>query len=203
MKLLSLFAAVCLFSSLLAAQTKVTSFHSTAESADVTVTINGTFLTLGVSRGDDSDFLSISSTVQNPDGTVTETSAFGNIPGADFTNSGLNRMRLNVDTSQVPGFSSTTCTFTVTPPFTSTCSPGPLGVVQADWINNRISSETVLFENHQTFLSFETIDSHVDSELSSADASGSFLGFSFSVADNASVGLNRDTTITITQVERN
>lgn len=199
MRLLSLFAAVCLFTSLLAAQTTVTSFHSTAESAAVTATVNGAQISVSVFRGDSSAFIDFFSDAENPDGSITETFGLGTIPGADFTNNGMEHMSLNVDTSQVPGFSSTTCTFTFTPFFNSSCSQGPLGVFQVDWTNNRITSSTLLSEDHETRGGSETVDSHVDSDQSSADASGSFLGLSFSAADNGVVSLNRDTTITITQ----
>jgi hypothetical protein len=200
MKPLSLFAAVCLFSSLLAGQTTVTSFHSTAESAGLNITVNKTGITLSIFRGDTGAFLFYFASTQNSDGSVTQTVANGEIPGEDFTTGGMEHMTLNVDTSQVAGFQSTSCTVTFAPSFSSSCSPGPLGVIQINWTNNRIFSTSTVLENHETPLSGPIkIDTHVDADQSSADASGSFLGLSFTAPNQGSIDLNRSTTITITQ----
>lgn len=197
MKSLSLAAVVCLFSSLLAAQS-TTSFHSSAEAAFALANVNGTFIEIEVNRGDTSAFLETFATTSNPDGSVTSTDQFGTIPNADFVNNGLQHMSLNVDTSQVPGFKSVTCTASFTPFFTETCGQGPLGIIQVNWINNRITTTSFLEEQHLTEGGLE-VHKHIDSDATSANASGSYLGLSFPVADLANIQLNRDTTITITQ----
>jgi hypothetical protein len=197
MKLLSVAAALCLFSSLLAAQS-TTSFHSKAEGASVSATVNGTAIDIQVSRGASSTNLLTLTLTQNPDGSFTSTEGFGAIPNADFVNGGLQHMSLNVDTSQVPGFRSVSCTVSFTPFFTETCGQGPLGLIQVNWVNNRITTSSVLEEEHLTSGGL-TVDTHTDADTSSANASGSYLGLSFPVADNASVRMNRNTTITITQ----
>lgn len=197
MRPLSSVAAVCLFSSLLAAQT-TTSFHSAGGGAFAVTNVNGTAIQIDVNRGDTSALLLTFTSTQNPDGSVTTTTGSGTIPNADFFSSTLEHMSLNVDTSQVPGFQSTTCTSSFTPFFTETCGPGPLGVIQVNWVNNRIIIISGVQEQHRTFFGV-TVDLHIDASADSANASGSFLGLSFSSANNAFVQTNRDTTITITQ----
>lgn len=198
MKPLLSVAAVCLLSTLLAAQ-KTTSFHSTEESAFALGNANGTQVQVDVFRGDTSAFLFTFTLTLNADGSFAATDGFGTIPTADFTNGGLEQMSLNVDTSQVPGFQSTSCTFSFTPFFSESCTQGPLGVIQVHWTNTRIISESLLFEDHQTVGGSLTVDSHVDSTQTSAQASGSYLGLSFVTMGQAFMDLNRDTTITITQ----
>lgn len=200
MKPLSLLAAVFLFSSLLAAQTTVTSFHSTAESAGFNATVNGTGITLDIFRGDTGAFLFYFVSTQNSDGSVTQVVGSGEIPNEDFSRTGMERMSLNVDLSQVAGFQSTSCVLTFAPFFTSSCSPGPLGKIQIDWTSNRIFSTSTLLEEHETPASGPIkIDTHVDADQSSADLSGSFFGLSFTAPNQGSIDLNRSTTITITQ----
>lgn len=196
MKAISL-AAVCLFSSLLAAQT-TTSFHSKAEGAFALVNANNTSTEIQVNRGDTSTFLDVFAVTPGSNGGFTVTSGFGTIPNADFVTSGLQRMALNVDTSQVPGFQSVTCTVSFTPFFNETCQPGPVGLIQINWTGNRIQTFSVIEERHTTQGGL-TVDLHINADQISANASGSYLGFSFPAADNAITDMNHDTTITIIQ----
>jgi len=198
----SLIATMCLFSSLLAAQT-TTTFRVTAESATALATVNGTRISIEVGRGNalgaPVSFLDIFTSTSNPDGSITFSIGIGTIPNEDFFTANLEQMSVNVDTSQVPGFQSTICTFSFTPFFQSTCSAGPLGVVQVNWKNNRITSRRLFVEAHETFGGSVTENAHEDQDQSSADADGSVLGFSFSAADRAFVIMNHDTTITVTR----
>lgn len=196
MKAISL-AAVCLFSSLLAAQT-ATSFHSKAEGAFVFVNANNTSTEIQVNRGDTATFLDVFATTPGENGGFTVTSGFGTIPNADFVTNGFQRMALNVDTSQISGFQSVTCTVSFTPFFNETCQPGPLGLIQINWIANGIETFNGLEERH-TSQGGLTVDLHIDSTNHSANASGSYLGFSFPAAGAASTAINKDTTITIIQ----
>lgn len=190
-------AVVCLFSSLLAAQS-TTAFHSSAEGAFVFVNTNNTGVEIEVDRGNTSAFLMIFAVTPDSNG-FTVTSEFGAIPNADFVTNGFQHMALNVDTSQVPGFQSTTCTISFTPSFTETCVQGPLGVIQANWNSNRISTFSTQEERH-TAQNGLTVDMSINSVNDSASASGSYLGLSFSGATVASTDINKDTTITITQM---
>ena len=199
MKPLSLGAAVCLFSSLLAAQT-TTTFHSTAEGAFALVNINNMAVEIEVDRGNTQTFLMVFATTPGPNGGFTVTSSFGMIPNDDFVTNGssLQRMALNVDTSQVPGFQSTTCTVSFTPSFTETCGQGPLGLIQINWIGNGITAFKTV-EERQTTQGGLKVDVHINADQISANASGSYLGSSFPAAAVASTDNNHDTTITITQ----
>jgi hypothetical protein len=198
MKILPVYAAMCLFSTVLVAQT-TTSFHSTAEGAFLRTSVNGTEISIDVLRGSTESSLMAFAVTSNSDGSTTEVSALGAIPNADFVNGGVEHMSLNVDTSQVPGFRSTSCTFSFTPFFTSSCSQGPTGLIQVNWTNNRINSTSVLRERHLTIGGSVTIDFHENFDENSANANGTFLGLVFSASDDASIRLNRETTITITQ----
>ena len=198
MKPLWLFAAVCLLSSLLAAQT-TTSFHTSGAGASAIAHAQGTQISISVGRDVSSTLLIASSFTRNSDGSITQTFGIGKIPNDDFTNGGIEHMSLNVDTSQVPGFRSESCTFSFTPFFTSTCGQGPVGLIQVNWTDNNITSTSVVREDHRTIGGSVTIDSHVNSNESSADARGSFLGLSFPSVDRATVGLGRNTSITVTE----
>lgn len=197
MKLISLAAVVCLFFSLLPAQT-TTSFHSNAEGAFVLVNTNNTAAEIEVDRGNTATFLSVFATTPGPNDGFTVTSEFGAIPNADFVTSGFQRMAVNVDTSQVPGFQSVTCTVSFTPFFSETCQAGPLGLIQVNWNSNGITAFSTVEERHTTQGGL-TVDVHNNSDDHSANASGSYLGLSFSAETVASTNINKDTTITITQ----
>jgi hypothetical protein len=203
MKILSFLLAVCCCSSLLAAQQQTTSFHATAEGASVNATIDATNVFVSVARGffanQPGTFMGISSFTQNPDGSFTFLFGNGTIPDQDYTNAGMEQMDLNVDTSQVSTFHLTQCTFTFTPFFSSTCGAGPTGAVQIHWTNNKIMTKRFLVDSRRTFPVAITVREHSDQDISSADASGSVLGLSFSNEPRGQVILNRDTTITITQ----
>src|SRR5438093_1503206 len=114
MRPLSLIAAVCLLSSLLAAQT-TTRFRVTAESAAVRASVNGTEISVDVARGNalgaPVTFLDIFTSTSNADGSFTFSIGIGTIPNEDFFTANVEQMSVNVDTSQVPGFESTICTF--------------------------------------------------------------------------------------------
>ena len=195
MKTLSSFVAACLFSSLLAAQT-TRSFHSSAEGASVSATVNGISIGIEVDRGASSTNLLTLTLIQNPDGSFTSTEGFGTIPNADFVNEGLEHLSLTVDTSKIPGFESVACTVSFTPFLTETCGQGPLGLIQVNWVNDRIIKSNLLEERHFT-QGGSRIDTHTDADINSANASGSYLGLSFPAADFGFVSMNRNTTITI------
>lgn len=197
MKPISFAAAVCLLSSLLAAQT-TTSFHSKAEGAFALVNANNTAAEIQVNRGDSSTFLDVFATTPGSNGGFTVTSEFGTIPNSDFVTNGFQRMALNVDTSQVPGFQSVTCTVSFTPFFSETCQAGPLGLIQVNWNSNGIETFSVM-EERQTTQGGLKVDLNINSTNHSANASGSYLGSSFPAAGAASTAINNDTTITITQ----
>jgi hypothetical protein len=130
----------------------------------------------------------------NPDGTTTTVIGFGNIPNDAFTNQGPSKMSLDVDTSQVAGFSNTTCIFT--PDFT--CSPSPGGPVQIAWRANGLLSEAGTSHSvNTTGPVTEKINGY--GSASSADAQGSVLGFTISSTGSAfEAGISSGHTHTIT-----
>lgn len=72
-------------------------------------------------------------------------------------------------------------------------------MIQANWNSNRISTFSTQEERH-TAQNGLTVDMSINSVNDSASASGSYLGLSFSGATVASTDINKDTTITITQM---
>ncbi|HXB20227.1 MAG TPA: hypothetical protein VNV88_02540 [Candidatus Solibacter sp.] len=183
-----------------AAQTET--FHARDAFAQTHFDVSGGEVDISVFRGPDGSggtntFLSYGSFVENPDGSATSTSGFGVIPSSAFDAQTLQHVTLNVDTSQVAGFRATTCIFSVT--FTVTCTDGsPLGLIQIDWQPNGASSTKSV--QHLSFTSGPfTRHLDFDQDESSADASGSYLGSSFTDPGRALVGKARDSTVSITR----
>jgi len=163
-------------------------------------------ITLEVTKGSDangnpSTLLRFHIESRNPDGTTTSVIGFGPIPNEAFVTHGPSKMSLNVDTSQVAGFSNTICIFTPSPHFGFTCSPSQGGPVQIDWRGNGLNSEseTVHLET-TTGPVTEKSDGHGD--LGSADTEGSVLGVTFSSRGEAFgsfISSGHGHTITITK----
>jgi hypothetical protein len=141
--------------------------------------------------------LDFSTFIANPDGSYTYSFGYGNIPNSAFTGNNAQHMSLNVDTSQVPGFQTQTCTVSYVPTYSYTCTDGPFGVIQLDWQNNGYSSsatkQALTWTNGPM-----THSSSSDSTYVSANASGTFLGAA--VTDYAStMGTDKNRYITITK----
>lgn len=184
---------------LAAAQTTV--FHGNDATAQTGFQIPGGEVGISVFRGPDgaggtNTFLDFGSFVENPDGSGSSTFGFGVIPESAFDAHTLQHVRLNVDISQISGFRVTTCTFT---PTTFTCADGgSVGSIQVDWQQNGISSSRSI--QHSTFTSGPfTRKFDTDEDISSADATGTYFGTSFTDSGRASVGKARNATVTITQ----
>lgn len=132
----------------------------------------------------------------NPDGSYTYGYGYGNIPRAAFVANNLQRVSLNLDTSQVAGFQAMTCTVVYQPVYSQTCSPGPFGVIQITWQQNGQSSTKTNSNSNIVNGPFKT---HIvrDETDSSANSSGTFLGTT--VLDyGAEVGLDHGSEIDIT-----
>ncbi len=179
-------------------------FHSSGAFAEVTFVANGSFVDLFVARGCPTSvcsdpnigtFINWFAFAVNPDGSFSFTEGDGVIPDSAFQSSTLQHMSLNVDTSQVPGFTTVTCT--VAPGGISSCTNGPFGVMQADWQQTKASSSDVI-EDIQTTQGPFVYQSHNDQIFDSAVASGNFLGTAFG-PNSAQVGSNRNTTRNITR----
>lgn len=185
--------------SLAAAQAKT--FHGNDATAQTGFAVPGGEVGISIFRGPDgaggtNTFLDFGSFVENPDGSGSSTFGFGVIPDSAFDAHTLQHVTLNVDLSQISGFRVTTCTFTRT---TFTCADsGPVGVIQVDWQQNGISSSRSIQHLTSTFGPF-TRKLDTDQDLSSADATGTYFGTSFTDPGRASVGKARLSDLTITQ----
>jgi len=183
---------------LVAAQ--ATTFHGNDATAQTHFAVPGGGVDIFVFRGPDgaggtNTFLDFGRFVENPDGSGSSTFGFGVIPNSAFDANTLQHVTLNVDISQISGFRVTTCTFT---PTTFTCADGgSVGPIQVDWQQNGISSSRSI--QHSTFTSGPfTRKLDTDEDLSSADASGTYFGTSFTDTGRASVGKARQSDLTIT-----
>jgi hypothetical protein len=153
--------------------------HQEGAAASVPISQDGGFTSLNVSRGTDPQgnpqtFLFYDTFLNTADG-VVETVASGLIPNDAFQGDSAAHLRLNVDTSQVTTFSTTTCTITFFPQFTDNCVPGALGVIQLDWVQTRSSTTHSVTTQSQSF-NLARIELHQNSDQVSAVVNGSFLG---------------------------
>jgi len=175
-----------------------TTFHASGEFAETFATANGTFVDIFAGRGcivspciTNNTFLVIFGFIPTANGAVFLDGS-GVIPDSAFDASSPDHATLNVDISQVSGFSIEACTFTPGSGFT--CQPGPTGVIQAEWKRTRAGSLTNLEEDHTSLGPF-VIDMHKDQDFFSAAATGNFFGTSFSENTRAHIGTNKDTVI--------
>jgi hypothetical protein len=147
--------------------------------------------------GTNQPFLNYSTFTPNPDGSYSYSSGYGNIPNSAFTAKNVDRMSLNVDTSQIAGFQAETCNVIFQPTYSSTCTAGPFGVIQLDWQQNGYSS-TITKQDLTATNGPVTTSMRSDSTFASGDASGTFLGTP--VVDNASqLGTDKSRDIIITK----
>lgn len=199
--LFSLFIALQLSAVLGHAQN---TFHGSQEVAQTNLDVNGVETDLFLFRGPNGPngtqtFLDYASFSENPDGSFTFTDGHGVIPNEAFTANTVQHFSLNVDTSQVSGFQATSCTVSFSPTFNESCVNGtPLGVIQIDWQANGGSSTHDI--RHSTFASGPfTRKFDIDDDEVSADATGTFLGSTFTDLGRARIGKSRDSTVTITR----
>jgi hypothetical protein len=198
----SIVATVVLFCSLAFGQTApgANVFHANGASAAVMAFDNGTSTVLRVARtadfltGEPTTFLLYSMTSFTPDGFIN-TFGSGLVPNNAFRGDNPANLILTVDTSQIPGFTSTTCTTVFVPTFSQICTEGPRGVIDVDWKQNGIFSTHSVSTLQQNFGGF-TMQSHGESDFGDALANGSILGHA---AANAAAfsGVNRGVTLTL------
>lgn len=195
----SLLVAVLFFSTLLLGQGDPNStFHADGIFAGLFVSNNGASMFLNVTRGNEltgeqSTFLFYDSFTPTPDGFIS-TFGSGLIPSDSFTGGSPARLALNVDTSQVPSFTATTCTFSLTN-FTSTCTGGPEGLINVEWKQDGNFSFHSVATTQQSFFQ-ATMQFHGESDQGSATVNGSLLGVPLNNA-MGSTGTNRSATISV------
>lgn len=134
-------------------------------------------------------------TVPNPNGPNYVTEADGFIPDGDYQANNLQHMTLNVDTSQVPGFTVESCAF-VNGVFN--CVSGPYAAIQATWDATQQQSSKVIQDASNTIGGFTT-KVHDDMSSTSAAATGSFQGYAFSSTTSTTMGTNKSHTVNITR----
>jgi hypothetical protein len=172
--------------------------HQDGATASMGFSQDGGLISLNVSRGtvdpgaSPQTFIFYEIFSSSPDGSFTETFASGSIPNDSFHGGSAAHMTLNVDTSQAPSFTATTCTFTFFPQFTETCAPGALGVIQLDWIQSHNSTTHTVVSQTQVF-NQARIETHQDSDTASAVVTGSFLGIA--VNAGGTTGVNHGSTL--------
>jgi hypothetical protein len=141
-------------------------------------------------------FLTFDVQIPEADG-LTDVAGFGFIPNAAMSGDGTSRVALDVDLSQVAGFSAQSC-FAPANGDPVTCQPAPLGWVHADWrasANNKIH---ITGTEQSTFFQFKT--SGVEDEtLSGSLVSGTLLGMTFTNA-SGSIGTASSTTVSIQRI---
>jgi hypothetical protein len=199
----SIVATVVLFCSLAFGQADpgANVVHANGLFAFANTFANGTSTFLSVSRGtgpsgEPATFLFLSMFTLTPDGLITTFSA-GFVPNETLRGDNPAHIQLTVDTSQVPGFPSSTCTFVFFPNFTETCTDGPLGVIDLEWKQNGSFSTHSVSTTQVTF-PLATIQSHGESDTASGTVNGSILG-SPVVNVGANSGVNHNITLTVTK----
>jgi hypothetical protein len=198
-------AALLLCPLVLFAQTSTpaTVFHSNGAFAQfLTITPDGLEIIVQVQRGTDSSGNASTFLIYDTFGPVTDgfvdTFASGVIPDSAFQGGDPAHLSLNVDTSQLTGFSSTSCTLSNID-FSFTCGPGSVGLIQLDWQQDSFSSTHTVSNVQQTFAQFMS-QQHTVADTASALATGSFLGVTINSA-SGQAGVNHNSTLQIVKLQ--
>ena len=180
MKSLSLSIMLLLFAPF--AVTETISVHGTVAQAEVFARTVNLIVTSGLDvNGSPATLLTFHTTSFNPDGTLTFVIGSGTIPDDRFTKEGFDKMNLTVDTSQVAGYSNTTCILTPFPNFGFHCNPSQGGPIQVSWHDNGLNSED---QSRNVDTTFGPTTRHEQGyfQFSSADVEGSVVGTPFNLS---------------------
>jgi hypothetical protein len=197
-------AAAVLFTWLpMAAQTNTDVVHQDGLFAQALAFSGGTSIDLNVSRGTDASgqtetFLFFDSFQQTADG-FTDTFASGQIPDGSLQGDDPARVLLDVDTSQLTNFISSSCTFSFIT-FTETCGPAPAGLIHLQWRQIRATTTHTNLDMQQNFFQFR-ITTHQVSDTASAALSGSIFGLDPS-SGGGEIGVNHGSSIEIDRFPR-
>ena len=198
MKVLQVIATV-LFSAMLFAQSNPTVVHGNGAFASLTTVSNGSNINLNINSGTDSSgqqttFLFFNIFTFNSDGTETSIAGTGFIPNGAFSGGNPANLSLNLDTSQITGFQTTTCNVDITT-FTVTCADGPTGVIAINWKPDGAFSVHSVSTTQVNFSQF-TFQSHGESDQTSATANGTLVGFSLTDA-SGQAGTNHNKSMSL------
>jgi len=163
-------------------------------------------LSVNVSRGSTND---VASTTLNysdvefaPDfSSLTIVNIFGSISNGAFVGDSTKSLLLNLDTSQLdPAVSSSqSCTVDFVT-FTSTCGPGPLGLIHLEFQENGINRTRILELDQEQVVGPVTTRTHQKSDTGSANMQGTVFGTPVSSSQGtATVGVNHQSTLVITR----
>ena len=172
--------------------------HQEGAAASVGFSQDGGFFQLDVSRGTVEPgtgpqvFILYQSFISLPDASFSATIGSGSLPSDAFQGDSAAHLTLNVDTSQVTSFTTTTCIFTFFPQFTETCTPGALGVIQLEWIQSHNSTTHSVISQTQVF-NQARVETHQNSDTASAAVTGSILGVT--VNAGGTTGVNHASTL--------
>lgn len=161
--------------------------------------IEGTSVSLNVSRGTNTSgqlntFLFFDIVQPTADGFI-DTFVSGEIPNNSFHGDDPAHMVLDVDTSQLANFTSTTCTVSFTTS-TQTCGPSTTGgLIHLEWRQANLFATHTSTDMQQTFLQTR-INSHQVTDAAFTTLTGSFLGQDVTDASGLA-GTNHDSTIQI------
>ena len=188
---------------LLGQNSPATVFHSDGAFAQFQTVSAGTEIILQVTRGTDSSgnpatFLVYDTLTPTADG-FADTFANGTIPDSAFTGGDPAHLSLNVDTSQLTSFSSTSCNFSLND-FSFVCGPGPVGAIQIDWQQDRTFTTHTVANVQQTFSQFME-QQHTISDSGSAIATGSFLGSTIDPPATGQAGVNHNSLLQIFKLQ--
>jgi hypothetical protein len=188
---------------LLAQTSPATVFHSDGAFAQFQTVNAGMEIILQVTRGTDSSgtpatFLTYDTLTATADG-FADTFGSGIIPDSAFSGGDPAHLSLNVDTSQVTTFTATACDFSLND-FTFVCGPGPVGVIQIDWQQDRAFTTHIVANIQQTFTQFME-QQHTISDSGSATATGSFLGATIDPPATGQAGVNHNSLLQIFKLQ--
>lgn len=196
MKLPILAVAMSLSVCMMAQTTEVNSpqvFHASGSFADMRASPipNGSVWVYAShsDRPETATFLQFDIFILNPDGSFTDTFGVGDVPESSLSGNNTKSLSLNVDTSQVSSFETTTCTSN------GVCHQGPFGLVQIDFTADGDFTFESVGEAHYEFVQVAERQ-HFDFRSASALAHGSILG-NFLNNGSCEIGKNRRTFITI------
>jgi hypothetical protein len=177
-----------------------TVFHANGASGFTVGSSNNTNIVLNVNRGGSGTtaqtFLNFNLFTFGPN-SFTNTFGNGTIPNTDLTGDSTARLRLNTDTSTNTNFTITSCTFDFTT-FINTCINVSGGPISATWTKTQGFTVHSTFDQSFRFAQF-TQHSVGESESSLALASGDVLGNILPSGSFGELGVNHNTTITITK----
>jgi hypothetical protein len=150
----------------------------------------------GQQPGSVETFLTFDVVVPGLDGS-TDIGGFGTIPNSAMRGDGTARETLDIDLSQVPGFSAKSCSI----PSNGdpvVCQPAPLGWVHAEWQRTGNYTLHITGTEQSTYFQFKT-SGEQNETLSGSLVSGTILGMTFTDA-GGSIGTSSSTEVTLQRI---